>query len=474
MGCSLISRCPQRYNNTMLKTFRRQIETNPVPLMVICFFLLSNIFIVLSSKPVTYPDSANYIIAGEPISVPINDGKVWTGETSGTLSFLGNSNRSWPNVLFYSFVSSNNERIFLQTFLYILSFSILTLVIGFLTNRKSWRSNIVHFLNLILFLSPQVFQWNNIILSESLVISLIIMDISFFILYLFRPKNVYILSLVLFLTTIITIIKLNFIFVLLFTCTILLTILWKINKSLKKLFMLGIICLFCIFYAITVNKNINDNWGVGTSPSRNTMNFFFITAEGPNTPFGSFLRDKIPLEAPSCLKDNWADDTQPFVHAGRMINICPTGVQWVNENFVSWYTKILVSNPTYALKYFKHYLPLVNSSALYYSNTYIFIPETFVHLYFVDTHVTHGFIVSSVIALFLLLSISMRLLSRSNSVRFDVIFAIFGIVSFITMTSTMLLMTAEVQRIVIPSLTLLFLCTNISIHFLISQKINSN
>jgi len=42
------------------------------------------------------------------------------------------------------------------------------------------------------------------------------------------------------------------------------------------------------------------------------------------------------------------------------------------------------------------------------------------------------------------------------------------------MTSTMLLMTAEVQRIVIPSLTLLFLCTNISIHFLINQKINSN
>jgi hypothetical protein len=238
--------------------------------------------------------------------------------------------------------------------------------------------------------------------------------------------------------------------------------------------MLGTICFFCIFYAITVNKNISDNWGVGTKPSRNTANFFFLTAEGPNTPFGSFLRDKIPLEAPPCLRDNWADDTQPFVHVNRMINICPTGIQWVNENFVSWYTKILVSNPTYALKYFKHYLPLVNSSALYYSNTYIFIPESFVHLYFVDTHVTHGFVVSSVIALFLLLSISTGLLSRSNNVRFDVIFAIFGVFSFITMTSTMLLMTAEVQRIVIPSLTLLFLCTNISIHFLISQKINSN
>lgn len=456
----------------MIGSIRRNVERNPIPFLVICFFLLSNLFILFSSQPITYPDSPTYIVAGEPISVEINGGDAWTGETTGTLSFLGNSIRSWPNVLFYSLVSNNYERIILQTFLYILSFTILTLIIGFLYSNNTLRSNTIHFLNLILFLSPQVFQWNNLILSESLTISLIILDVSFLILFLAQPKNIFIFMSVLFLSTIIAIIKLNFVFVLFSVIIILLIFLWNNNVTFSKLLILSTICLFSLFCVIGINKNINDNWGVGDRPSRNTMNFFFITAEGPGTPFGIFLREKLPLGVPTCLKDNWADDTQPYVHAGRMIDICPTGVRWVNENFIYWYAKLVISNPIYAFKYFKHYLPLINSSALYYTNTYVFVPHSLVHLYFVDTHVTHGFIVSPLIALFILLSVTISFLFRRFYKSFDLIFAILGIVAFLTMLSTMLLMTAEVQRIVIPSLTLLFLCTNLSIHFSLNHKVN--
>lgn len=444
---------------------RNKITWHPFPFIVIIFFTLSNSLIMLVSNPVTYPDSAGYIPAGESISVPMGNGEIWTGPSSGIFSLLGNSIRSWPNLLFYSLVVGNDSRIILQSLFYIIGFALLTISIEITSKKNPLKLHWVHIFNLILFLSPQILQWNNIILSESLTITLILFAVASLLFFLRRPTSTGLFLVVLVLFGFISLIKLNFLFVLVFIIIILLKSIYDNKSSKRKIVSLFILCLLWTTYVIEVNRNISDTWGSGSRPSRNTINFFFLTAEGPSTPFGKFLRDNLPSNAPPCLRTFPADDTRPYSHAGEMTSKCPEGVMWVNNNFINWYSNLILSNPSYGLKYFKHYLPLVNSSSVYYSNTYVFIPHSFAHVYFVDNHVAHGFVTTPIIALFILLSMFLTLPLMKGNKSYLIILVLLGLVSFLTMFSTMLLMTAEIQRIVAPSLTLLFLCLNLSLHY---------
>lgn len=445
------------------------IKSRSNAFIVICYFTLANFINLIVSNPVTFPDSAGYILAGENIKVPIANGEIWSGETSGVLSFLGNSTRSWPNVLFYSLVQGNANRVFLQTFFYVLAFATLTICIEMVSTKNN-KTLFIHLLNLILFLSPQIFQWNNIILSESFTISLIILGVATLILYLYNIKILKYIYLSIFIWGLVALIKFNFIIPLIFIVFIVFILQYKINLSFYKILMFAFVSIVWIIYISGVNKNISDTWGSNDKPSRNTVNFFFLTADGPGTPFGEFLRNKLPSDAPNCLINNPADDTRPSSHAGEMSTLCPEGVKWVNENYLSWYLNTIIENPSYALKYFRHYLPLTNSSAVYSPNLYIFIPNTFVHLYFTDNHVTHGFISSSLIALFILIPIFLVAVMTFKYKIFTVIFSLFGITSFVTLFSTILMMTAEIQRIVTPAITLLFLSTNLTIHFATLKK----
>jgi hypothetical protein len=462
----------------MLQKVIDKITWRPLPFIVIIFFALSNSVIMLVSNPVTYPDSAGYILAGESISVPMGNGEVWTGPSSGTFSLFGNSIRSWPNLVFYSFVVGNDSRIILQSLFYIIGFALLTISIEITSKKNHSKFHWVHILNLILFLSPQILQWNNIILSESLTITLILFAVASLLFFLRRPTSTELFLVVLVLFGLISLIKLNFLFVLGFVIIILLKTKYDNKSSKRKMVSLSILCLLLVTYVVEVNRNISDTWGTGSRPSRNAINFFFLTAEGPSTPFGKFLRDNLPSNAPPCLRNNPADDSRPYSHAGEMASKCPDGVKWVNDNFINWYSNLIISNPSYALKYFKHYLPLVNSSAIYYSNSYVFIPHSFVHVYYVDNHVAHGFISTPIIGLFILLSMFLALPLNKGNKGYLIIIILLGLTAFLTLFSTMLLMTAEIQRIVAPSLTLLFLCLNLSLHFfnnsIIFDKKNSN
>lgn len=259
----------------MLIKLKNSIATRPTAFLVIIYFTLANFVNLKVSNPLTFPDSAGYILAGENISVPVANGEIWNGETSGVLSFLGYSTRSWPNVLFYSLVHGNEYRVLLQTFLFFFSFVALTVCIEIVSNNSN-KTTFVHLLNLFLFLSPQVFQWNYIILSESLTISLIVMGVATLILYMFKIQNFIHIYTSIFMWGLVALIKFNFLIVLIFIVILVFIIQYKNNTSVRKLILFTVVSIIWIIYISGVNKNISDTWGSEEKPSRNTVNFFFF------------------------------------------------------------------------------------------------------------------------------------------------------------------------------------------------------
>lgn len=445
-------------------------ESNLYSLIPTIFIAVYIAFELRASDPKFFPDSGGYLPKGEIYSV--GD---WTGEAWGITSFSGFSVRPWPITSIYELFSSSSQRIIFQSFFYIMSVYFLIRVINSILHKKNFSNGVV-FTNLFLvvyFTHPQVMQWNFIILSESISISLLILYFASLIMIVYSDDNLHhkffyiLLFFNIFILFFLSIVKFAMVFLFLSNLVFLILSSKNIQNNLFKLVYSALLLILPTISYVT-NSNIDSTWGMGDKPGRVATNYFFLSADGPNTPLSATLRAEITKEAPECLLDVIALDSSPYGILAEASSKCPEGVAWLNTNFSLWYVKFLLNNPSYTSAYIMHYSKYAMTHAQYFNLQTSIFPQALGSFFFTQENSINErnssffyFIVLVFLFLTILILNFYFKLHRNIFVLFAVCFA-----SFMSYFLNLLLITAEISRTTILSniaihissvLTLLFL-----------------
>jgi hypothetical protein len=314
--------------------------------LVILVFWILGIRTILQTKAAVAPDSGGYLVGN-------------TSTSWGNISFTGESSRAWPTLLFYSITNSLDSKIFLQTVLYLFAVSFFLLVT--VARNRNTLSVVTTLLICILFLSNNTFQWNAAILAESTTLSFTLIGLTFYILTAIRTDHsaIFLVSGTFFLA-LASLVRAQ----LLISMVIIVFGLVILKKN-KVLSYVGIFTVLVTFgYVSYVNTNINETWGTGSSQAtRNTVSYYFLTAtETKNDSLTTRLFQSLPPDAPQCLKSEesrapFVSAPGPYVFQSQQYLRCALGVQWLNENFFSFYSKFLLQNPIQIFESSRTYLP---------------------------------------------------------------------------------------------------------------------
>ena len=322
--------------------------------LAILVFWIFGIKTILQTKVAVFPDSGGYLVGKSSTS--------W-----GILSFTGESSRAWPTLLFYSFTDSLNSKVFLQTLLYLGAVTFFLLVT--VAKKRDTKSLISTGLICMLFLSNNTFQWNASILAESTTMSFTLIGLSFYFLSLIRKDNwAFPLIAGTCFFTLASLVRAQ-----LLIPMILIVLALAIIKKKLAFSTLGFVTTVLAFsYVSIVNANINETWGTGSSQTtRNAVNYYFLTAtETKNDSLTTRVFENLPSAAPACLKTQdsrapFVSVPGPYVFQSEQHLRCASGVQWVNENFFSFYSKFLLKNPIHIFESSRSYLPESISAVKY-------------------------------------------------------------------------------------------------------------
>jgi hypothetical protein len=299
------------------------------------------------STPVRYPDSPGYILGS-------------SASDSASLSFEGNSFRAWPTSLFFALSDSDTSRVLYQSLFYL---SAVTLFILTTTMKKSGLASYVGSLLLSsLFLSANVFQWNLAILSESTTLSFVLIALSFsYLSFESKQKStLYFLAGEFFL--LLACLTRPYLIVLMF----IIGMIWlRKHFSIQKLAIASSVLLVFAFYIIGVNANINKYWGGDDSKgvTRNAISFYYLTSTDTRIDdLTNSLFRALPTDSPECLREkssraSFKKEPGPYNFVAIEITRCPSGIKWVNDNFVNFYVKFLFENPSYVFRTILTFFP---------------------------------------------------------------------------------------------------------------------
>lgn len=330
--------------------------------IVISLFWAAGLSTALIADPTRYNDSGGYVVGSG-------------GLDYGVLSLVGNSLRAWPTVAVFGLVDGDSSRTLVQSILYLAAWSLL--MWAFLARTTPVTAAITGSLVGLFALAPVVFEWNTIILSESVTISLTIAGIGMSRLALDSGRAaaywmwsgllalslaaVNKLPLGAILVAVLIVHGLN-------ACGALDGEPTRGPKDIRRpVAIISIVAAaILMLYPLVVNASIDRTWAREGSDgtSRNAVNYYFLTSadvdsplSGPAAGFGSRavasadrLHAALPDDAPACLKASRATTAtlpQPFQR--ELAATCPDGVAWVNANFIPWYATFLLTHPDYVV-----------------------------------------------------------------------------------------------------------------------------
>lgn len=421
---------------------QKLIKFKNLNFFVILLFWILGIKTILQTKAAVVPDSGGYLVGN-------------TSNSWGNISFTGESSRAWPTLLFYSITKSLDSKIFMQTVLYLTAVSFFLLVT--VARKRNTLSVVTTSLICILFLSDNTFQWNALILAESTTLSFTLIGLSFYILTAIRTGNsaIFLISGTFFLT-LACLVRAQ----LLISMVIIIFGLLVVKKN-KAFTYLGIFTILITFgYVSYVNSNINETWGTGSSQTtRNTVNYYFLTAtETKNDSLTTRIFRSLPPDAPKCLKSEesrapFVSAPGPYVFQSQQYLRCALGVQWLNENFFSFYSKFLLQNPIQIFESSRTYLP-DSISAVKYAEVKGLIPSWIEDFWKTGSN---GGVDSTPFYSWIFISI-FRILSqvrKGSDVRLFTL-SIIWLGMFISLIVTYLFMNAETSRIAVSSVYPLF------------------
>jgi hypothetical protein len=418
-------------------TFKRLLKLFNFNIFIIAGFWILGLISTTKIPPAIFPDSGGYLLG--------------TSENAwGNFSVTGESVRAWPTQFIFALASENDGRVFIQTLLYLSSVTFFLYATSqFRKERTSYFSTI---LICALFLSDNVFQWNFAILSESTTLSLYLAGISFLILSLkYKRFQLLFFSLALFFMMLGCLVRLQ-----LLVPTIAISIfVFMLNRQVKFIAP-GFILLACIVsYSLYVNSNISEVWGGGQGQtSKNTTSYYFLTAtETKNDALSDRLFENIPKSAPSCLKTNssrapFVESPGPYVFQAQQYQRCLNGVLWLNENFIPFYLKFLITNPIYVVETAWTYLPESISDVKYAAY------KGYIPTWIQDMWTTNAnYVVNSLpFYIWILFPVLALVLKRKNLFKVQTLaLVVIWLGLFVSLLSTYLFMNAELARIAVSS-----------------------
>lgn len=350
----------------IFKSESKQIfkKYEPELFFIIGILWLGIFYAQLNIDPAEFPDTPGYV--GSPKRL------------EGYFSLTGHAQRGWPTVLAFWLVNTDNQRALLQAALFAISWTLL--IVAWFKGKS--RNHIILFGGLVtvLALTPRVLQWNSFLLSESISVSLVVaacamLRFSFTENFLNQEKITrfsfvsFVFSIFLFSLAAVnraSLIPLTLVPV------FMLLIFFIRNIVSRKVFILGgIFALFFTVYPIQYNATTNAHWSSdGLRLSRSSFYFIYNTSYGSLQPeWADMLWQNIEDQAPTCLKDYRGSaidpGRNPYYQADLMVENCPEGIYWLNQNFDSAYLKFIYSHPMSTLRYTSEMLNFIQDSTPY-------------------------------------------------------------------------------------------------------------
>lgn len=367
----------------------RLTPTHLVLVVVTALMWLAGTVTVILADPVRYNDSPGYVPGTG-------------GDAAGTVSLLGDAVRAWPTVVLYGLAGSDPSRVALQTAIALAAWSLL--IWAFLARVRPLVAAVAGGLLAVLALAPVAYQWNLLILSDSLSISLVLGGVA-----LLRlgvppgPRATLWTWLGLLALSLAGVSKLPA------TAILLAALVWCIARWARSgrlhdtisrpreatranwgaIAAGGAAAVLLVVYPVAVNSAIDRAWVEGEpgGTSRNAVNFYFLTATDINSGLSPIpeasragaqgLLDRaqaasdalvaaLPDDAPECLgRAPFSGEPGPFDFREVQVRDCPDGVAWVQDRFVIWYATFLVTHPDYVADVLAYRLPVSLTAAPY-------------------------------------------------------------------------------------------------------------
>ena len=262
------------------------------------------------------------------------------------LSFTGQSLRNWPTVLLYLLFASDTAKIFFQ---FLISFSATVILLIQINSQFKGRTRVVLIaLTSVFVTTPQIMNWNSVLLSESILIS----------------------TTVLFVVSLRTFILSNGKFA--FWPLLMTSYLWCILKTSNFLVLILIILSTVLFFGFQVLRvSWNQKWLIRFVSSLALGGIVFITLiNQPNQEFNrginyrtysaiAVLTDVNPrasvlhaelskVREMSCL-DIGTPKSYEF-YASKLGGECQLSKIWISDNFYRWYAFFLIKHPQEVLQ----------------------------------------------------------------------------------------------------------------------------
>jgi hypothetical protein len=262
------------------------------------------------------------------------------------LSFTGQSLRNWPTVLLYLLFASDTAKVFFQ---FAISFFAAVLMLVQISAQFKGK---IRILLIVIFASfvttPQIINWNSVLLSESLLLSITILFIASLRKFVSSDSK------------------------LAFWPLLVTSYLWCILKTTNVLLLIFILCSLAVLIGIRTNRlRINQRSLMRLSGCLALGSLFVVTwLNQPNQEFNreinyrtytaiAVLTDVNPraaalhfeLSKVSELKCLEIGNPKSYeFYASKLGGECQKSKLWISENFYKWYAQYLLSHPQEAVQ----------------------------------------------------------------------------------------------------------------------------
>jgi hypothetical protein len=305
------------------------------------------------------------------------------------LSFTGHSLRNWPIVLLNLVLGKSIFQVLAQTIFSAISWCFL-LFTYFQSNFS--RKKIFAVIATLLFMTSQNLTWNSTQLAESYSISLIILILTFTIKLVEQrtTKNLILITLTSYIWA--SVHGRNYTSFVIFSSVFITLLIFRIalTRSIKTLnlkvlgYGLFAITLF-LHSSLVINNQSKQEYEPGLGYSALAYSYTFASQ-----PEAAQVRSELmKVEEVRCLTLDGSADLYKLVN--EMKTNCKSANTWLNENFLRWYAKFLLSHPHALIKMAMGGLLYGNQPPELYGGTLTMLPIPLESLFFgiakyVDSH----------------------------------------------------------------------------------------
>lgn len=262
------------------------------------------------------------------------------------LSFTGQSLRNWPTVLLYLLFASDIAKVFFQFLISFFAAVIMLVQINAQFKGKIRILLIVLFASLVT--TPQVINWNSVLLSESLLLSVTILFVASLRTFVYSGSR------------------------LAFWPLLVTSYLWCILKTTNVLLLIFILCSLAVLIGIRIKRlRVNQRSLIRLGGCLALGSLFIVTwLNQPNQEFNreinyrtytaiAVLTDVNPravvlhseLSSVSELKCLEIGNPKSYeFYASKLGGECQESKLWISENFYKWYAQYLLSHPQEAVQ----------------------------------------------------------------------------------------------------------------------------